>query len=101
MRLQSGALEGGGQAGTVQAPDGLVRDHRDPVASDEGAKARTGLVHQAGTDQDLVGAVAQVDGNRTDHAAVRACQLVRALITWSTDTWCGVSPVSTVMSAWA
>ena len=74
-------------------------DH--PALLEAGAKARTGLVHQAGTDQDLVGAFAQVDGDRADHAADRACQLVRAWTTWSTDTWCDVSLVSTVMSAWA
>ena len=99
MDGQAGRFEGPGQPRAVQAPDGLVRDHGDPVATDEGAQARAGLVQQARTDQDIIGALAQVDMNGADHAEARACQSVRARITSSTVTWCGESPVSTVMSA--
>ena len=99
MDRQAGASEGGGQARTVKAPDGAVRHHCDAVPADKGAQPFARRFKQAGADEDLVGAFAQVDGDGSGHEEVRACQSVRARITWSTVTGCGESPVSTVMSA--
>lgn len=96
---QASPLEGGGQSVAMQAPDGAVRDHGDAVPADEAAQPLTGGLKKAGANEDLVGAFAQVDGDGSGHEGVRDCELVRARITWSTVTWWGELPVSTVMSA--
>ena len=99
MNRQAGLFQGGGQARAVQAPDSPVRNDGDPVAPGQGSKPGAGFLQKAGAEKDLLGARAEVDGDRADHAVVRACHSPSARMTCSTVTWWGESPVSTVMSA--
>ena len=91
----------GERAYEVVVGDVLVGDDGGALGLQERSDVLARPVDQAGADHDVIGAGAEANGNRAGHAPTFDTCSRRAASTASTETWWGVSPVSTVMSACA